>query len=87
VDQYPLPKPSDLLACLTGGKRFTKRDLTLVYQQMQLDDESAKLVTMNTHQGLYEFARLPFGVASAPAVFQRAMDTVLGYPTLHLLLR
>lgn len=77
VDQYPLLKPSDLLACLTGGKWFTKLDLSSAYQQMQLDDESAKLVTINTHQGLYEFARLPFGVASAPAVFQHAMDMVL----------
>ena len=43
VDQYPLPKPSDIMACLTGGKRFSKMDLTSAYQQMKLDDESAKL--------------------------------------------
>ena len=77
VDQYPLPKPVDLMACLTGGVCFSKIDLSSAYQQMLLDDESAQLVTVNTHQGLYEFTRLPFGVASAPAVFQRAMDTIL----------
>lgn len=77
VDQYPLPKPTDLMACLTGGVCFSKLDLTSAYQQMLLDDESAKLVAINTHQGLYEYTRLPFGVASAPAVFQRAMDTIL----------
>ena len=77
IDQYPLPKPSDLFSCLTGGQSFTKLDLTAAYQQMRLDEESAKLVTINTHQGLYEFCRLPFGVASAPAVFQRAMDAIL----------
>ena len=77
VDQYPLPQPSDLMACLTGGQRSTKLDLTAAYQQMKLDEKSTKLVTINTHKRLYEFTRLPFGVASAPAIFQRAMDTVL----------
>ena len=32
VDQYPLPQPSDLMACLTGGKRFTKVDLMAAYR-------------------------------------------------------
>ena len=77
VDQYPLPKPSDLMTCSTGGKIFTKLDLTAAYQQMLLDEESSKLVVINTHQGLYRYTRLPFGVASAPAVFQRAMDSIL----------
>ena len=44
---------------------------------MPLDDESARMVTVNTHQGLYECTQLPFGVASAPAVFQQAIDSVL----------
>jgi len=77
VDQYPLPKPSDLMTYLTGGCHFSKLDLTSAYQLMCLDDESAQLVAINTHQGLYEYTRLPFGVASTPAVFQHAMDTVL----------
>ena len=62
---------------LTGGKIFTKLDLTAAYQQMLLDDESSKLVVINTHQGLYRYTRLPFGVVSAPAVFLRAMDSIL----------
>ena len=32
VDQHPLPKPTELFACLTGGKRFTKLDLSSAYQ-------------------------------------------------------
>ena len=77
IDQYPLPKPSDLMACLTGGKTFSKLDLTSAYQQMLLDEDSARLVTLNTHQGLYQCNRLPFGVASAPAVVECAMDSIL----------
>ena len=77
VDQYPLPNPNELMASLANGKFLTKLDLTSAYQQMLLDEDSAELVTINTHQGLYEYSSLPFGIASAPAVFQRAMDTIL----------
>ena len=49
INQYPLPKPSDLMTCLTGGQQFSKLDLTAAYQQMKLDKESSKLVTINTH--------------------------------------
>ena len=35
VDQYPLPKPSDLFATLAGGKWFTKLDLAQAYTQME----------------------------------------------------
>ena len=77
VDQYPLPKPEDLFATLAGGKVFTKLDLSQAYLQLQLDDKSIPYVTINTHQGLYCYTRLPFGVASAPAMFQKLMDVVL----------
>ena len=77
IDKYPLPKPDDLFATLSGGQRFTKIDLTHAYQQMSLKESSRELVTVNTHRGLYRYTRLPFGVASAPALFQQTMDTVL----------
>ena len=77
VVQHPLPKPDDLFATLAGGTVFSKIDLSHAYQQMPLSESSKKLVTINTHRGLYSYNRLPFGVASAPALFQRAMDTIL----------
>ena len=44
---------------------------------MLLDEESCPYVTINTQKGLYRYLRLPFGVSSAPAVFQKAMDAIL----------
>ena len=47
VDQYPLPKPEDLFAALTGGQKFTKLDLRQAYQQMLLEEDSKELVTID----------------------------------------
>lgn len=77
VDQYPLPKPQDLFATLAGGKEFTKLDLSQAYLQLPLDQASRKYVVINTHKGLYQYTRLPFGVSSAPAMFQKVMETIL----------
>lgn len=34
-------------------------------------------MTINTHRGLYTYNRLPFGVASVPAIFQRMIENIL----------
>ena len=65
------------MTCLSGGKRFTKLDLSSAYQQMPLEEDSRQYVPVNTHRGLYRFTRLPFEIASAPAIFQKAMDAIL----------
>ncbi len=47
------------------------------YLQLPFDDDSQKLVKVNTHKGLFKFKRLPFGVSAAPAIFQCYMETIL----------
>jgi len=66
-----------IFASLAGGQRFTKLDLSQAYIQMPLREDCQQHTTINTHRGLYHYARLPFGIAFAPAIFQRAMDTIL----------
>ena len=73
LDRYPILKIEDLFAILKKGKTFTKLDLSQVYQQLVLDEESQ----INTHKGLYKYKRLPYGVSSAPGIFQRAMENLL----------
>ena len=77
LDRYPIPRVEDLFAKLSGGKNFTKIDLSQAYLQVPLDEESKKLVVINTHKGLYRYTRLPYGVSSAPGIFQRLMENVL----------
>ena len=47
------------------------------YQQLLLEEESKQYLTINTHRGLFRYNRLPFGVYSAPAIFQRVMESTL----------
>ena len=77
LEQYPLPKVEDLFSTLAGGITFTKLDMSQAYQQLVLDDDSKEIVTINTHKGLFCYQRLPFGVSSAPGIFQRTMETIL----------
>ena len=77
LDQYPIPKVEDLFSQLLGGKTFTKLDMSQAYQQLLLDKDSQNFVVVNTHKGLFKYKRLPFGVSSAPGIFQRVMDTIL----------
>jgi len=77
VDSYPLPRADELFADLSGGKYFTKLDMSNAYLQLVLSDFSKPYVTINTHKGLFQYNRLPFGIASAPAIFQRTMETLL----------
>ena len=77
LDKYPIPKIEDLFAQLAGGKSFSKLDMSQAYQQLVLDEESRKYVVINTHRGLFRYNRLPFGVSSAPGIFQRVMESVL----------
>ena len=77
IPEYPLPRPEELFAKLSGGNEFSKIDLTNAYQQILLDDNSKRFVTISTHKGLFQFQRLPFGIASGPAIFQKIMESLL----------
>lgn len=76
VQQYPLPHPDELFAKL-GGEKYSKIDLRDALAQILLDEESSKLVTINTHKGLFRYNRVPYGVACGPSIFQQSIESLL----------
>jgi hypothetical protein len=72
-----IPRVEDLFLSLTGGNTFTKLDLSQAFQQVELEDTSKDVVTIATHKGFFRYNRLPYGVASAPGLFQREMEKLI----------
>lgn len=54
---------------------FVVLDLNQAYLQLELDEESVKLLVLNTPRGLYRNKRLPFGLLYSSFIVQRFMDT------------
>ncbi|GFT76976.1 transposon Tf2-11 polyprotein [Trichonephila clavipes] len=88
IEQYPLPRIEDIFAELSGGEFFfTKIDLSEAYFQMLVDEQDRHLLTINTHKGLFRYKRMNYGIALAPAVWQRAIEQVLsGIAGVHVFL-
>ena len=86
-DKYPLSRVNDLYASLSCGLTFSKLDLSRAYLQFPLDEESQEYVTVNTQIDLFKYTRLPFGVAVAPSIFHRTLESLIaGIPNVCIFL-
>ena len=77
-DEKPIPRISCMLSKLANKKLFSSVDLVKGYHQIKLSEESQLATAFSVDSGqVYCYQRLPFGIKSAGAEFQRAMETVL----------
>lgn len=85
-DKYPLPNITDLFDKLGKSTYFSTIDLASGYHQIELEESDKQKTAFSTQHGHFEFQRMPFGLKTAPATFQRAMDSVLrGLQGIHCL--
>ena len=72
-----LPNLDNIAPKLSGSTVFSKLDATSGFHQISLDEASCLLTTFITTFGRYCNRRLPFGITSAPEIFQRRMTEIL----------
>ncbi|KAK9510273.1 hypothetical protein O3M35_005093 [Rhynocoris fuscipes] len=77
LQTFPLPTIEEIFTKLNGGETFSVLDLSDAYLSIPVEEESQKLLVINTIRGLFKYTRMCFGIAPAPAIFQRVVDTML----------
>ena len=78
ISLIPLPKIDELYAKLKGYKVFSSLDLRSGYYHIGLKDSAKpKSAFVLSSLGKYQFNRVPFGLAQAPAYFQKLISDML----------
>ena len=86
-EHFMLPNLDDISPRLAGSSVFTKLDASSGFHQIPLHANSYELTTFITPFGRYCFKRIPFGITSAPEIFQRKMTELLsGLPGVEVII-
>ena len=76
-ENYPLPTIEEVASRLRGAKVLTVLDVVCGFSHAVLDDQSSFLTAFNTPFGRYRWKRMPFGIKSAPEIFQSKMHELI----------
>ena len=77
-EHFVIPTFADIAPKLHGKCIFSVIDMKDGFWHIRLDDDSSKLCTFNSIFGRYSYTRLPFGISSAPEVFQKRANEIFG---------
>lgn len=76
-DAEPTPVQDEIFSKLSNDHFFTKIDLSKGYWQVPLTEEAKPMTAFITHDGLYQFKVMAFGLVNSSATFSRIMRKLL----------
>ena len=74
---WPMPKVEDIFSKLNRATYFTTLDLHAGYHHIPLDNSSIPKTAFNSAFSIYEYVKVPFRLAQAPAYFQELLTSIL----------
>jgi hypothetical protein len=75
--EWPLPKIKDIRHRLGGTKWYVRLDLKEAFHRISIPTATRPLTAFHSHRGKFHFTRMPFGLSTAPATYQRFIEWVL----------
>ena len=76
-EYYPMPTIEEVSTRLKNALLFTVLDAKNGFWQIPLDEKSSMLTCFNTPFGRYRWLRMPFGINSAPEIWQRTTNQLV----------
>jgi hypothetical protein len=76
-DVFPLPLVDECFDTLAGNVWYSKLDANSAYWQVKIKPEDCSKTAFITKYGLFEFARMAFGLCNSPATYARVINLVL----------
>lgn len=76
-DRFPMPRLDEIFSLLYGAKYFTGLDMANAFHQISIDPADKVKTAFCTPQGLYQYNRMPQGLATSPALLNRILRKVL----------
>ncbi|GFX95427.1 retrovirus-related Pol polyprotein from transposon opus [Trichonephila clavipes] len=77
VPVFPMKDMRELIFIAGSAHWLTSIDLLKGYWQIKMDEESKPLTAFTTHNAVYQWKTMPFGLAGASGTFQREMNRIL----------
>ena len=74
---WPMPKVEDIFSKLNGAKYFSTLNLRADYHHISFDKSLILKTAFNSPFGKYEYVKVTFRLAQAPAYFQELMTGIL----------
>ena len=74
---FEIPNPDDIFASISGSSCYSKLDCKNAFHQIPVHPDSQPLLTFSTFAGRYCWSRLPYGIKSAPEIFQKILSDIL----------